>query len=153
LDSAPLGFIYRPGAKLSESKRAKWTQLKYDTATQLLQLPENVRAAVATPSVIAHKRSLVVEDVKLPLKSGSYNVFVGNPPDAGADPSTAPNYVGYIGIIVGEHKHDHKCSLVLQATNQFLQTASGAGASLTFAAAGATNGDNLDFGSAYLTEE
>jgi len=153
LDPAPLGFSYRPGAKLSESKPARWTQLKYDPATHLIQLPENVRAAIAAPSVIAHKRSLVVEDVALPLKSGSYNVFIGDPPAAGADQSTAANYVGYIGIIVGEHHRQHKSSLVLQATSQFLQTASGAGALLTFAPAGTMNFERLDFGSAYLTEE
>ena len=148
LDPVPLGFSYRPGAKLSTSKQPKWTQLKYDPATHLLQLP-----APIAQSAIVHQRSVVVKQVQLPTKSGSYNVFVGDPPVTGADQSRAANYVGYIGIIVGEHHHDQKCSLVLNATNLFLQSAGGAGALLTFAPAGTTSGEPLVFGAAYLTEE
>jgi Polyphenol oxidase middle domain/Common central domain of tyrosinase len=153
LDTAPLGFSYRPGAKLSESKLPKWTQLKYDPATHLIQLPDKLRGTATPNSVIVRQRSVVVKDVKLPTASGVYNVFVGDPPAAGADQSAAANYVGYIGIIVGQHMHDHKCSLVLEATNQFLQAAGGGGALLTFTPAGTTNGNPLEFGSAYLTEE
>jgi polyphenol oxidase len=153
IDPAPLGFSYRPGAKLSKGSLPKWTELKYDSGTQLIALPDNIRAAVAAPSVIARQRSLVVKNVKLPTASGLYNVFVGDPPAAGADQSTASNYVGYIGIIVGQHHHDHNCSLVLDATNEFLQRAGAGGALLTFAPAGTTNGSKLDFSSAYLTEE
>jgi polyphenol oxidase len=153
LDTAPLGFSYRPGAKLSKSNIPKWTELKYDSTTQLITLPDNIRAAVATPSVIVRQRSLVVKSVILPTASGLYNVFVGDPPAAGADQARATNYLGYIGIIVGEHHHDHNCSLVLDATNEFLQRAAGGGALLTFAPAGTTNGSKLVFNSAYLTEE
>ena len=153
MDTAPLGFSYRPGAKLSKSGLPKWTELKYDSSTQLITLPDNIRAAVTAPSVIAHQRSLVVKGVKLPAASGLYNVFVGDPPAAGADQATAANYIGYIGIIVAQHHHDHNCSLVLNASNQFLQLAGGAGALLTLAPAGTTNGSKLDFSSAFLTEE
>jgi polyphenol oxidase len=148
LDTAPLGFSYPPGVKLSKSKLPKWTRLKYDPATHLIQLP-----APIPQSVIVPLRSLVVKDVKLPMKSGSYNVFVGDPPATGADQWKAANYVGYIGIIVGPHGHEQRGSLVLNATNVFLQSAGGAGALLTFAPAGTTNGAALEFASAYLTEE
>jgi hypothetical protein len=67
--------------------------------------------------------------------------------------TAAANYLGYIGIIVGQHAHNGKCSLVLNASNEFLQSAAGAGALVTFAPAGTTNGARLDFSSAYLTEE
>ena len=153
LDTAPLGFSYRPGAKLSKPKSPKYTKLKYDPATHLIQLPDATQAAVAGQSVLVRQRSLVVKDVKLPMKSGSYNVFVGDAPAAGADQSKAANYVGYIGIIVGAHHHDQKCSLVLNATNAFLQSAGSVGALLTFAPAGTTDGAELEFGSAFLTEE
>lgn len=153
LDTAPLGFSYPPGAKLAKTKIPKWTQLTYDTGTHLLQLPQTIRARVIAPSVIAVQRSLVVEQVVLPMKSGTYNVFVGEPPAAGADQSTASNYLGYIGLIVSPHMHDHKCSLVLNATTEFLQRAGNGGAMLTFAAAGTTKGERLEFSTAYLTEE
>jgi len=146
LDPVPLGFSYRPGAKLGTSKPPKWTRLKYDSVTHLIQLSAPVAA-------IARQRSVVVKNVQLPTASGSYNVFVGDPPAAGADQFRAPNYVGYIGIIVGEHHHDQKCSLVLNATSAFLQSAGGAGALLTFAPTGTTNGQPLAFSAAYLTEE
>jgi polyphenol oxidase len=146
LDPVPLGFSYRPGAAMSKKKLPKWTRLKYDTTTHLIQLPGPVAA-------IARQRSVVVKEVQLPMKSGSYNVFVGDPPAAGADQFRSPNYVGYIGIIVGQHHHDQKCSLVLNATNVFLQAAGGAGALLTFAPAGTTSGEPLVFNTAYLTEE
>jgi len=146
LDPVPLGFSYRPGIKLGTSRTPKWTRLKYDSTTRLLQLPAPVPATGGT-------RSLVLKEVPLPSTSGSYNVFVGDPAPAGADQSTAPNYLGYIGIIVGEHRHDQKCSLVLNPTPAFLQTASGAGALLTSAPAGTTDGQPLVFSSAYLTEE
>jgi len=146
LDPVPLGFSYRPGAKLSTKKQPKWTRLKYDSVTHLVQLPAPVAA-------IARQRSVVVKNVQLPMTSGSYNVFVGDPPAAGADQFRAPNYLGYIGIIVGEHHHDQKCSLVLNATDAFLQSAGGAGALLTFAPTGTTNGEPLNFSAAYLTEE
>jgi hypothetical protein len=145
LDPAPLGFSYPPGAKLSDSKLPKWTQLPYDPATHLIRLPEKIRAAVMTPSVIAVKRSLVLEKVQVPAKSGTYNVFVGN--------SAAANYLGYLGIIVGRHAHNNKCSLVLNASNEFLQSAAGNGALVISAPAGTTSGSRLEFGSAYLTEE
>jgi len=148
LDPVPLGFSYRPGAKLSSNKRPKWTKLKYDSTTHLIQLP-----APIAPSVVVTPRSIVVKDVQLPVTSGSYNVFVGDPPAAGADQSQAANYVGYIGIIVGEHHHEQKGSIVLNATDLFLQTAGAAGALLTFAAAGTSNGQPLEFSTAYLTEE
>jgi polyphenol oxidase len=153
LDPAPLGFSYPPGAKLSASKLPKWTQLNYDPATHLIRLPDRIRAAVNAPSVIAVKRSLVVEQVKTPMKSGTYNVFLGDAPASGAGQTTASNYLGYIGIILGQHAHNSKCSLVLNASNEFLQRAGDAGARLTFAPAGTTNGSNLEFSSAYLTEE
>jgi polyphenol oxidase len=153
LDPVKLGFSYLPGAGLSEHKLPKWTPLKYDSTTHLIQLPNKLRAAVTAPSLLATQRSLVIEEVQLPMKSGSYNVFVGDPPAVGADQSTAPNYLGYIGIIVSEHMHENKCSLVLDPTNQFLQAASGAGALLTFAPAGTTDSNRLEFTSAYLTEE
>ena len=146
LDPAPLGFSYPPGAKLSDSKLPKWTQLQYDPATHLIRLPEKIRSAVIAPSVIAVKRSLVLQQVQVPTKSGTYNVFVG-------DPSAAANYLGYIGIIVSQHAHNNKCSLVLNASNEFLQSAAGAGALVTFAPAGTTSGGRLEFSSAYLTEE
>ena len=148
LDTVPLGFSYRPGAKLSKSKLAKWTRLKYDPDTHLIQLPTPIGQSVIVP-----QRSVVVKDVQLPMTSGSYNVFVGDPPATGADQAKAANYVGYIGIIVGEHHHDHKGSLVLNASDLFLRSAGGAGALLTFAPAGTTNSQPLVFGSAYLTEE
>ncbi len=148
LDPVPLGFSYRPGAKLSKTKLPKWTQLKYDPATHLIRLP-----APVVQSAVVRQRSIVVKGVKLPTTSGSYNVFVGDAPATGADQSKAANYVGYIGIIVGAHHHDQQCSLVLDATNVFLQTAGSAGALLTFAPAGTTNGEPLEFSSAYLTEE
>ena len=138
LDPAALGFSYRPGVAKSRSKNPKWTRLKYDQTTRLLQLPAPVAA-------IGGKRSVVVKDVQLPMMSGSYDVFVGD--------ATAANYVGYIGIIVGEHHHDHKCSLVLDATSVFLQAAAGAGAVLTFAPTGTSDGQPLVFSTAYLTEE
>ena len=153
LDPAPLGFSYPPGAKLSESKLPKWTKLNYDPATRLIRLPEKIRAAVIAPSVIAVKRSLVLQQVTVPMKSGTYNVFAGDVASAGADASTAANYLGYIGIIVAQHMHDHKCSLVLNASNDFLQKAANAGALLNFAPAGASNGGALEFRAAYLTEE
>ncbi len=146
LDPAALGFSYPPGAKLSESKLPKWTQLQYDPATHLIRLPEKIRAAVSAPSVIAVKRSLVLEKVQVPGKSGTYNVFVG-------DPKVPANYLGYIGIIVGQHARNSKCSLVLNASDEFLQSAAGTGASVNFAPGGSTNGARLEFGSAYLTEE
>jgi len=146
LDPAPLGFSYPPGAKLSDSKLPKWTQLQYDPATHLIRLPEKIRAAVMTPGVIAVKRSLVLEKVQVPVKSGTYNVFVGNA-------AAAANYLGYIGIIVGRHAHNNKCSLVLNASNEFLQSAAGAGVLVISAPAGTTSGSRLEFGSAYLTEE
>jgi hypothetical protein len=61
--------------------------------------------------------------------------------------------LGYIGIIVGQHMHSNKCSLVLNASNEFLQSAAGSGALVNFAPAGTTNGTRLEFSSAYLTEE
>jgi polyphenol oxidase len=154
MDPVPLGFSYRPGAKLSKTKLPKWTQLNYDPTTHLIRLPDNVRQALAAQGPIARERSVVVKNVKLPMTSGSYNVFVGEPANGGSDQFKEPNYVGYIGIIVSAHMtHDHRCSLVLNATNQFFQAAGGAGALLTFAPAGATNAEPLAFNSAYLTEE
>jgi len=41
----------------------------------------------------------------------------------------------------------------LNATNAFLQSAGSVGALLTFAPAGTTDGAELEFGSAFLTEE
>jgi polyphenol oxidase len=146
LDPAPLGFNYPPGAKLSDSKLPKWTQLQYDPTTHLIRLPEKIRAAIAAPSVIGVKRSLILEKVQVPGKSGTYNVFVG-------DPVAAANYLGYIGIIVGRHAHNSKCSLVLNASNEFLQSAASGGALVVSAPAGTTNGSRLEFASAYLTEE
>jgi hypothetical protein len=61
--------------------------------------------------------------------------------------------LGYIGVIVGQHAHDHKCALVLNASNDFLQKAANAGALLNFAPARTNNGEKLEFGVAYLTEE
>ncbi len=146
LDPVPLGFSYRPGVKLAKKTLPKWTRLKYDSATHLIQLPAPIPA-------IGGLRSVIVKDVALPMTSGSYNVFVGDAPAAGADQSTATNYVGYIGIIVGAHHHDQRGSLVLKASDAFLQAAGGAGALLTFAPAGTTNGQPLEFNAAYLTEE
>lgn len=150
LDTAPLGFAYRPDVKLSNPnpKPPKWTQLKYDPIKHLIRLP-----APIPQSPIVPQRSLVVKGVKLPMKSGSYNVYVGNPPASGGDQSKAANYVGYIGIIVSGHAHNQKCSLVLDPTNLFLDRAGGAGAMLTFAAAGTTKGAELEFAHAYLTEQ
>lgn len=152
LDSVPLGFSYRPGAKLSHPKPAKWTQLKYDPATHLIQL-----AAPIVQGPIAIQRSLVLKGVQLPTTSGSYNVFVGDPPATGDDQPKAPNYVGYIGIIVSQHHHDqahdHTSSLVLDPKDQFLQSAGATGALLTFAPAGTTDAQPLMFNAAYLTEE
>ena len=87
------------------------------------------------------------------MTSGSYNVFVGDPPAAGADQSTAPNYVGYIAVLMGAHHHDQRNSLLLRASDVFLHAAGGAGALLTFAPAGTTNAQPLAFSAAYLTEE
>ena len=39
LDPVPLGFSYPPGAKLAKKTLPKWTQLKYDSTTHLIQLP------------------------------------------------------------------------------------------------------------------
>jgi len=112
----------------------------------LIQLP----APIATTG---GQRSIILKNVQLPKTSGSYNVFVGDPPAAAADQFTAANYVGYIGIIVGEHHHDEKGSLVLDPRKAFLDAAGGTGALLTFAPAGTANGEPLIFTSAYLTEE
>ena len=152
IDPAPLGFSYPQGAGLSEPKLQRWTKLLYDPATRLIRLPEKIRGAVITPSIIAVKRSLVLQQVKVPMKSGTYNVFAGDVP-AAADSSTAANYVGYMGVILGQHAHDHKCTLVLNASNDFLQKAASAGALLNFAPAGTTNSGALEFTTAYLTEE
>ena len=149
LDPAPLGFSYRPDLKASKPKTAKWTRLKYDPATHLIQLPTPIKQG----PIVGGQRSLVVTGVELPTTSGSYNVFVGDPPAAGNDQTKAANYLGYIGIIVSEHHHDHKGSLVLEPKNQFLQSAGGAGALLTFAPAGSADGQPLVFSAAYLTEE
>ena len=58
-----------------------------------------------------------------------------------------------MGIIVGDHAHERKSTLVLAPTSQFMQQAAGPGAVLTYAEAGTTQGTKLEYANVYLTEE
>src|SRR5262249_14437588 len=97
LTTIPLGYNYLPGAGLSKSV-PRFTQLKFDPGTGLIQVADEDKAALAPTALVAN-RELVVEDAVLPTKTGLYNIFVGDPPPGNADQSTAPNYLGYIGLI------------------------------------------------------
>jgi len=61
--------------------------------------------------------------------------------------------LGYMGVIIGEHAHERKTTLVLNATSDFLQRAGGAGTVLTIAEAGSSQGTKLNFSHVYITEE
>ena len=139
LDPAPLGFSYAPGAGLSKSEQPKWTKLNYNPTTRLIRLPDSLRGLLT--SAIVRERSLVLKNVKLPMNSGSYNIYVGT------------NYVGYIGLITSAHMSNHKGSLALNVTDAFLQSAGGTGARLTYAPVGKSGSTPLDFSAIYLTEE
>jgi hypothetical protein len=154
LNTVPLGFNYPAGAALSKQSHAEWMELISDATDRKVKLPEEHRVRLATPSPIARTRSLIVEDAKLPAVSGLYNIFAGDPPAAGADQAAAPNYLGYIGLVLGEHAHDQKSTLVLNANQEFLTRAAGTdGVVLTYAEAGSTQGNKLEYANIYLTEE
>jgi hypothetical protein len=98
-------------------------------------------------------RELVVEDAVLPAKTGLYNIFVGDPPPADGDQSKAPNYLGYIGLIIGEHAHERKSALRLAVNDALLARIRGEGAVLTYAEAGSTQGTKLTYSGVYISEE
>jgi polyphenol oxidase len=154
LNTVPLGFSYPPGAALSKQSHAEWMELISDATDRKVKLPEEQRPRLTTPSPIARTRSLIVEDAKLPSVSGLYNVFAGDPAAAGADQAAAPNYLGYIGLVLGEHAHQQKSTLVLNASQEFLTRAARTdGVVLTYAEAGSTQGKKLEYAKIYLTEE
>lgn len=147
-----LGFSYPPGAALAKPSSATWIELTHDISSGEIKLPADFSAPA--PNALVKKRSLVVEDAVLPNKTGIYNIFLGDPPATGADQAAAPNYVGYMGIILGEHVHaEGKSTLVLNASPQFMQQAAGSGAILVYAEAGSTEATKLTYANVYLTEE
>jgi hypothetical protein len=102
---------------------------------------------------LARNRTLVLEDVVLPTKSGHYNIFAGDPPATGADQADAPNYLGYVTMIL-EHPHQRKGTLNLTPKKDFFDRAGAAdGTTLTIVEAGQTQGTKLEYGGVYLSEE
>ena len=152
LTTPSLGYSYLPGAALSKSSPATWIELTHDTSSGVIKLPADYLTSTP-PNALVKKRALVVEDAVLPNKTGIYNIFLGDPPATGADQAASPNYIGYMGIILGEHVHEGKSTLVLNANAQFMQQAAGPGAVLVYAEAGATEATKLSYSNVYLTEE
>jgi len=154
LNTVPLGFSYPPGAALSKQSHADWMELISDATDRKVKLPEEQRQRLTVQSPVARIRSVIVEDAKMPAVSGLYNIFAGDPPAAGADQAAAPNYLGYMGVTLGEHAHEQKSTLVLNANKEFLARAAGNdGTVLTYAEAGSTQGNKLEYANIYLTEE
>jgi polyphenol oxidase len=152
LNTHPLGYDYLPGAGLAKPGVPRFTELTHDTSSGLVKVADEDKPSLA-PTGLVTKRELLVEGAVLPTKTGLYNVFVGDPPAAGADQAAAPNYLGYIGLIVGEHAHERTSALRLTVNNAFLQQVMGSGAVLTYAEAGSTQGTKLTYESIYIVEE
>jgi hypothetical protein len=152
LNPRPLGYDYLPGAGLSKSTIPRITELTHDPSSGLVKMPEEDKPEFA-PTGLVTSRELVVEDAILPNKTGLYNVFIDNPPPASGDQAAAPNYLGYIGLIVGEHAHERKSALRLNVTNLLLQRIMGSGAVLTYAESGSTQGTKLSYSNVYISED
>jgi len=152
LNPIPLGYDYLPGAGLSKPAIPRFIELTYDKSSGLVKVPEEDKPAFA-PTGLVKNRELVVEDAVLPSKTGLYNIFVGDPPPANGDQAAAPNYVGYIGLIVGDHAHERKSALRLTVSNLLLQRIMGPGAVLTYAESGSTQATKLIYSSVYISEE
>ncbi|MBM3810041.1 MAG: hypothetical protein FJW20_00230 [Acidimicrobiia bacterium] len=149
-----LGYNYAPGAALTSSAAPKRFDLTA-SQQQVVKLTAELKKRLLTPSDLNVTRSLVVEDAKVPTATGLYNVFAGAPPAAGTEASEAPNYLGYIAVIVGEHAHAARpASLILDPKKAFADMASTSeGAFLTYAPAGAAQGTRLSFSSVYIIEQ
>ena len=152
LNTAPLGFSYPAGAALARPAEPRFTELSLDTDTKSVSLTDDLRTALRATNALVVRRSLVVEDVVLPAKTGLYNVFAGDPPAAGADQASAPNYLGYIAVILGDHPHQRRSTMVFTPSKEFFDRAEN-GTVLTIAEAGSTEGTRLEYGDVYLSED
>lgn len=161
LDTAgKLGFTYPPGAALTDSKPPKKIPLPFDKITKAIKLPADLKAQLtgAADSEVKKNRSLVLDGAVLPTTTGLYFVFAGPAPAPGTDPNTAPNYLGYVGLIKGEHPHGRESSILLRPTARFFELAgSPQGATLTLApgtpGGPRSAGSRLDFAAVYVSEE
>ena len=154
-----LGFNYPPGAALSAPSPTKKIPLRLDPVTKAIKLPPEFKSMLNANSDINVNRSLILEDAVLPTKTGLYFVFAGEPTPAGADPNGAPNYLGYVALIKGEHhSHEGRSAVVLKPTARFIELAGAAqGANLTLTPATASGsqggaGTRLSFSNVYVVE-
>ncbi|MDQ6699293.1 MAG: hypothetical protein M3Z36_03805, partial [Acidobacteriota bacterium] len=154
-----LGFNYPPGAALSAPSPTKKIPLRLDPVTKAIKLPPDLRSKLNANSDLNTNRSLIVEDAVLPTKTGLYFVFAGDPAPAGADPNGAPNYLGYVALIIGEHHaHERRSAVVLKPTARFIElagAAQGTHLTLTPATAGGSQsaaGTRLSFSNVYVVE-
>ncbi len=152
LKTNPLGYDYLPGAGLSKSTTPRFTELTHDSSSGLVKMADEDKAAFA-PTGLVTNRELVVEDAILPTKTGLYNVFFGDPPPANGDQAAAPNYLGYIGLIIGEHAHERKSAIRLNVTGPLLQQIMGPGTVLTYAESGSSQGTKLTYSNVYISED
>lgn len=154
LNTVPLGFSYPAGAALAKPSAPRWTELSFDAGTKSVKPTDELRASMAAPNGLVVKRTLVVEDAVLPTRTGLYNVFAGDPPATGADQAAAPNYLGYMAIVLGNHAHERRSTFVFTPTKEFFdRAASSEGTILTYAEAGSTQGTKLEYANVYLSEE
>jgi polyphenol oxidase len=152
LNTAPLGFGYAPGAALSRSAPPRLLELTVDGASKAVTLPEETRDHLAA-NALAANRALVLEDAVLPSKSGLYNIFAGDPPATGANQAAAPNYLGYVTMII-QHVHERRGTLHLTPKKEFFDRAGTAeGTTITIVEAGQTQATKLEFANVYLSEE
>jgi len=153
----PLGLEYQYGttAALARPKEPVFTDLTLDSGTHELRLSEDAQAiASAGAGALVVKRTLVFENAIMPAKTGLYNVFAGDPPAAGADQASAPNYLGYFAILIGGHPHQRRNAVVVTPTKEFFTRAGSPGGTvITYAEAGSTQGTKLEYSNVYLADE
>ena len=152
LNTAPLGFSYPAGAALSAPAKPKTLKLRLDN-TRTIRMKDAQRQAFAS-ATLAKTRTLVLEEVALPAETGIYHIFAGDPPAVGVDVATAPNYLGFMAPLRGEHTTPRTTALSLDYNQLFVdQAASPGGVKLTFRPAEGGSGNALTFKKVFFLEE
>ena len=127
LDTASrLGFSYAPGAALAAPGPPKRFNVSYQKATRRLGISSELKNRIVGSGALNATWLLVLDRAVIPHNPGLYFVFAGDPP--GNNPTAAPNYLGYIAEVRGEHAHgEGRMQLMLEATSDFAQRAGAAG--------------------------